>query len=78
MHNILIYGLRGCIPLFCQAVEYKKDAIKLASEMLDLPVNGTILSELKKTNYSDCNIPGVEYIEIVKCNCKDMNIHNDL
>ena len=74
-HFVLMYGMKGCLPLFCYPYETKSDAISSAIELLDIPPHGTIVSNLKRYGYSDCDVVGVEYIDVVPCDCNDINIH---
>ena len=77
-HFILMWGLKGCIPLFCEAYAYKQDAIEAVIDILDLPRYGKSIKKLKKFNYVDINDPyleGIEYIEMQVCNCENIGIH---
>ena len=74
-HFILMWGLKGCLPVFCEAYTNKEDAIFAAYDILELPKYGQIIKNLRKFNYVDFNEAGIEYIEIQICNCQDISIH---
>ncbi len=61
---ILMYGLRGCLPLFCEEFESKSDAVNAAIDILDLAPHGNIAKDLRAYEFAECQLDGIEYIEI--------------
>jgi len=76
-HYIAMAGIHGCLPQYCSTHDNYNNAVEDLAQLHELGKNRT--KELKKDGYLELNMKkdGNEYCEIIECDCKTPESHND-
>jgi hypothetical protein len=77
-HYIAMAGLHGYLPQYCQSYDNYIDAVSGLAQLHEIGKSRS--RELKKYSYLELNLhrDGNEYCEIIECDCKTPEIHNDI
>lgn len=77
-HYIVLGGLRGYLPNFCEPTLTIREAAAIAAQIHDLS-ESYVYKHLTRDRFMDLDLHkhGNEYIELTKCTCNEPHIHQD-
>lgn len=77
VHYVAMAGLHGCLPDYCQSFDNRGNCVDYLADWLDL--DNIVKREFELTGYTDLSLlnHGVQYAEIIECDCDDPSVHND-